>query len=245
MSKNTGIRKSRGDGYDRIEWLDAAGNKHAVRADNPITAAEVIPGERTRRPGKYRGQATYQGRYWCAGIEGHVFHESMAEFTGLMLIDHLYDIVQLFAQPLLLTFADGTFHYPDFLAIEADATRHLVDVHLQTLTTPAHELAFEQTRKLCERLGWRFTVIDQLDDIVRWNLEAMARYHHPRYLPTAQLEKQILRAAARTATFGELREALRTNRPGEHMPAIYNMLWNRHLHIDITKPLTDLTPLSA
>ncbi|MFJ4175380.1 TnsA-like heteromeric transposase endonuclease subunit [Microbacterium sp. NPDC089696] len=244
MSKNTGIRKSRGDGYDRIEWLDAAGNKHAVRADNPLTAAEVIPGERTRRPGKYRGQSTYQGNYWCAGIEGHVFHESMAEFTGLMLIDHLYDIDQLFAQPMLLTFADGTFHYPDFLAIEADGTRHLVDVHLKSRTEEAHELAFKQTGEMCERLGWRFTVIDQLDDVVRWNLEALARYHHPRFTPSTRVEKQILRAATRTATFGELRAALRTDRPGEHMPALYNMLWNRHLQIDITKPLTDLTPLS-
>lgn len=103
----TTLGKTPGDGYDRIQWFDRKLNTHTIRANDPVTALSVSPGERTRKPGKFKGQRPYQGHYWCAGARTSVFHESMAEYAGMMLIDHLYDVVEVYAQPMLMTFFDG------------------------------------------------------------------------------------------------------------------------------------------
>ena len=245
MTKYQSIKKTPGDGYDRIEWLDARGAKHSLRATDPVAVEQVLPGERTRKPGKYAGQRTYQGHYWCAGTQSMVFHESMTEFTGVMLIDHLHDLIFLAAQPMLLTFAAGDFHYPDYLAILSDGTRLVVDIHLKSLTSEADARKFELTRGMCQRLGWQYALIDGMSNVVRWNLELMARYQHPRYSPSDQVRTKILRLARRQPTFQQLRTALRTDKPGEHLPALFHMLWRRELHFDITEPFTDDSPLSV
>lgn len=244
MSKNNGIKKSSGDGFDRIQWLTADGVTRSLRADDAAAASLIIPSERTRRPGKYQGQQAYQGHYWCAGTERLVFHESMAEYSGIMLLDHLHDIVGIYAQPLLLTFGDGTFHYPDYLVDDADGTRMLVDIHPKSLTTEAHERAFEATRRLCERLGWSFVLIDELSRVVRWNLELLARYHHPRFRPEPDAHRRIIKLARLHPTLGALMSALETNKPGENIPHLLHLMWQRQLLIDLTQPITGRTPIT-
>lgn len=245
MSKYKTLGKTPGDGFDRIQWFDKKLNTHTIRANDPITALTVNPGERTRKPGKWVGQKPYQGHYWCAGSRMSVFHESMAEYAGMMLIDHLYDIVRVDAQPMLMTFADGTFHYPDYLAVEASGTRHLVDIHPKALMKPEDELKFAHTARVSEVIGWRYTLIDQLSDIVRMNLEMMGRYRHHRYAPTLDVEKHILRQAKKNDNFGALRRALVTNKPGELMPFVFHLMWRRELTFDLTRRFTEHTPLTA
>lgn len=244
MSYKT-LPKTPGDGYDRIQWFDEKLNTHTIRADDPVTALTVSPGERTRKPGKWKGQKPYHGHYWCAGARTSVFHESMAEYAGMMLIDHLYDIVKVSAQPLLMTFADGTFHYPDYLAVEATGTRHLVDIHPKALLKPANEVAFANTARVCEVIGWRYTLIDQLSDTVRMNLEMMGRYRHHRYTPPAAVEEHILRTAKTHESFGALQRALMTDKPGELAPHLFHLMWQRELTFDLTRAFTEHTPLFA
>lgn len=245
MSKYTTLKKTPGDGYDRIQWFDAKLNTHTIRADDPTTALTVAPGERTRKPGKWKGQRPYQGHYWCAGARTSVFHESMTEYAGMMLIDHLYDIVEVHAQPMLMTFFDGRYFYPDFLAIEASGIRHMVEVHPKALMKPEDEVKFAHAARVCEVLGWRFTLIDQLSDIVRMNLEMMGRYRHHRYKPTAAVEEHILRAAKKNASFGALHLALKTDKPGELAPYLFHLMWQRELTFDLTQAFTEHTPLTA
>ncbi|WP_191966702.1 TnsA-like heteromeric transposase endonuclease subunit [Microbacterium testaceum] len=241
MGNARGIRKSRPTGWDRIEWLDAAEKKHAIRADTPAAALEVAPGSRTRNPGKWVGQATYQGHYWCAGAGHLVFHESMAEYASIMLIDHLYDIVKVAAQPMLMTFANGRFAYPDYFVEEADGRRHLVDIHPKFITKPGDAERFALTAELCEKLGWRYTFIDQLSDVVRLNVELIGRYRHPRYAPDQELRRHIRAAARRAPEMGPLRHALATDKSGELMPALYHLMWRREVLFDLTVPVTDRT----
>ncbi|MBT2496203.1 TnsA-like heteromeric transposase endonuclease subunit [Microbacterium sp. ISL-59] len=239
------LRATPGDGYDRIQWFDGRRFTHTIRANDPVTALTVLPGERTRKPGKWKGQRPYHGHYWCAGSRTSVFHESMAEYAGMMLIDHLYDIVRVDAQPMFMTFADGTVHYPDYLAREADGTAHVIDIHPRALTTEASDLAFANTARVCEVLGWRFTLIDQLSDIVRMNLEMMGRYRHHRYTPIAAIEEHILLTAKANESFGDLRRALATDMPGELMPFLFHLMWRRELTFDLTRAFTEHTPLTA
>lgn len=239
------LPKTPGDGFDRIQWFDKKLNTHTIRADDPVSALTVAPGERTRKPGKWKGQKPYQGHYWCAGSRTSVFHESMTEYAGMMLIDHLYDIVAVHAQPMLMTFFDGLYCYPDFLAIEADGTRHLIEVHPKALMKPADEAKFAHTARVCEVLGWRFTLIDQLSDTVRMNLEMMSRYRHHRYTPAPDIAEHILATAKKHETFSGLRRALVTDKPGELMPYFFHLMWKGELSFDLTARFTEHTSLTA
>lgn len=245
MSKYKTLGKTPGDGFDRIQWFDKKLNTHTIRANDPITALTVNPGERTRKPGKWVGQKPYQGHYWCAGSRTSVFHESMTEYAGMMLIDHLYDIVAVYAQPMLMTFLDGRYCYPDFLAIEADGTRHVVEVHPKSLMKPEDEVKFAHAARVCEVLGWRFTLIDQLSDTVRMNLEMMSRYRHHRYTPSSDIAKHVLNTAKKHESFGDLRRALVTDKPGELIPFLFHLMWKGELSFDLTDRFTEHTPLTA
>ncbi|MGV2900119.1 TnsA-like heteromeric transposase endonuclease subunit [Microbacterium sp. AGC62] len=228
---------------DRIEWKDAKGRVHAVRALNRTSVEKVTPVDPARPLMKWDGQRASQGYYWCAGSQSMVRHESMSEFTALMLLDHELDIIEAVAQPMLLTFPNGLFHTPDFLIRTAFGEAILVDVHDSARTSETDALKFELTRLLCERVGWRFELFDMFTDITRWSLEMMCRYHHPRYEPDASTRSRILSLATKHKTFGALRNSLRTDKPGEYLPAVFHLMWQRAIRFDIHAPFTDNTRL--
>lgn len=239
MTKTKGIRKTSGDGQDRIEWLDERKSLFRVRPLSPDHVRGINPGRLARIPPRFKGQSNYHGRYYFASLGIHVEHESMNEFTGLMLIDHLHSVTAVAAQPMLVTFASGRNHVPDFLVTLAEGRRLLIDVHESRSTTEADAELFELTRRMCVRVGWDYEVIDRLDDVFRWNLEWMNRYHHPRYAPTDDARHGVLAIADGAPTFGELRSALATHRPGEHIPALAHLMWRREVLFDLRAPLDD------
>ncbi|WP_158297027.1 TnsA-like heteromeric transposase endonuclease subunit [Zhihengliuella sp. ISTPL4] len=239
MTKTKGIKRTPGDGQDRIEWLDESKRLFRVRPLTPDHVRDIRPGHLARIPPRFKGQTNYHGRYYFASLGAHVEHESMNEFTGLMLVDHLHVVTAVAAQPMLLTFANGRNHVPDFLVTLCDGRRLLIDVHESRSTTEADAELFALTREMCARVGWDYEVVDRLDDIFRWNLEWMNRYHHPRYVPAADVRQRILSVAARARTFGELRKALATDRPGEHIPALAHLMWQREVLFDLHAPLED------
>lgn len=239
VTTTKGIKKTPGDGQDRIEWLDANKRLFRVRPLGPDHVRDIRPGRLARIPPRFKGQTNYHGRYFFASLGVHVEHESMNEFTGLMLVDHLHVVTAVAAQPMLLTFANGRNHVPDFLATLSDGRRLLIDVHESRSTTEADAELFELTREMCARVGWDYEVVDRLDDVFRWNLEWMNRYHHPRYAPAPDVRQRILSLAGRARTFGELRKALATDRPGEHIPALAHLMWQREVLFDLHAPLED------
>lgn len=245
VTTTKGIKKTPGDGRDRIEWFDENKRLCRVRPLSPNHVRGIQPGRLARIPPRFKGQSNYHGRYYFASLGIHVEHESMNEFTGIMLIDHLHTVTAVAAQPMLITFANGRNHVPDFLVTLSDGRRLLIDVHESRSTTEAAAELFALTREMCARLGWDYEVIDRLDDVFRWNLEWMNRYHHPRYAPNADVRRRILSAANRAKTFGELRLALRTGRPGEHIPALAHLMWQRAVLFDLRARLDDASPVLA
>ncbi|WP_241740227.1 TnsA-like heteromeric transposase endonuclease subunit [Microbacterium invictum] len=241
MTKKTRIVKTAADGFDRVEWLGADERVHRARADSPDAVRDVLPERLARTPPKFKGQSNFHGRYWCAGTGGFVFHESMTEYTGLMLLDHFHPIVAISAQPMLLSFANGRVHYPDFFAMLAGGRQLLVDVHLASLTTDEDREQFALTRQLCVRVGWDYQLIDELRQVAVWNIEWLSRYRHPRCRPSDQTRDRILRLAGTVERLGPLRRALATDKPGEHMPALYHLFWERKLLFDLNKRLNDET----
>lgn len=239
------LTRTVGDGLDRIEWLDEKGRTRAIRPSGARTAEEVVPGARVRRPGKFRGQRSYQGHYWCAGSGSMVFHESMMEFTAVMLLDHRFDVRGIAAQPMLITFEDGTWHYPDFLVTEIHASRLLVDVHPKSRTTKEDEHKHRLTGEMCERIGWRYLVIDDFTEVMQWNLAMLCRYHHPRFAPDKKTRSRIEDLVSAGPAFDDVRRALMTEKPGEHLPALFHMMWRREVLFDLAQRFTEWTRLCA
>ncbi len=203
------------------------------------------PKRLARTPGKWSGQEAFQGHYWVAGTQTMVWHESMAEYSGVMLLDHLYDIVDIVAQPMLMVFGDGDTHYPDYLLTTRGGGRLLLDVHAAHRTSVEQWVKFDHSQRVCRNVGWDYLLVGLLPQVFRWNLELMAAYRHPRYEPDENVAATILRPLRKPRSFGQLRRAIRTEKPGELMPALYHLMWNRHIAFDLHKPFNDDTTLTA
>lgn len=231
---------------DRFAWID--GKKRIQRAwiDDLDRIRAIQPGDRVRQPKSYEGQPNYLGYYWFAGTQKLVWHESMAEYGGLLLLDHLRNFRQVWAQPFVIHFGGGTdWHVPDYLMVDSLGNRVVLDVHLVARTTEANRRAFERTREICAVLGWEYLLYDQLTDLVLWNLEMMGRYRHPWYAPDSSQSNWILEQVAQHSRYGELRAALRTDKPGEHIPALRHMMWHREIAFDLSAPFSDSSRLSV
>lgn len=231
-------------GETRVAWFDASKRTHHTRASNASRMNQMAPGRRARKAPKYKGQLSYQGHYWFAGVESLVWHESMAEYTGLMLLDHMRSVRKVVAQPFVVRFVDGSTHIPDYLVDNVNGMRTVVDVHLRTLTSEEDEKKFAATKELCDALGWEYLLMDRLPDIPAWNLEMMARYRHPMFTPDADVRDRVLEAVDATHEYGRLRRSLETGKVGELVPAVMHMLWRRELIFDIELPFTDATRIN-
>lgn len=174
-----------------------------------------------------------------------VFHESTMEFTAVMLLDHLFDVRNIAAQPMLLTFEDGSWHYPDFLVTDVYDSRLLVDVHPKSRTTEEDERKHRLTGEMCDRVGWRYLVIDDFTQVMQWNLAMLCRYHHPRFAPDAKTRARIARLVSDGPVFDDVRSALTTEKPGEHLPALFHMMWRREVTFDLAQRFTEWTRLYA
>ncbi|WP_241794536.1 TnsA-like heteromeric transposase endonuclease subunit [Microbacterium sp. C5A9] len=229
---------------DRISWRDAKG-VHTTRVSNEHRLNELMPEGRARIAPKYKGQLNYQGHYWFEGVRGMVWHESMAEYSWLMMFDHMRAVRAVSAQPFVLGFADGTTHVPDYLMRTADGSRIVLDVHLQSMTSERDRQAFASTQRVCNELGWEYVLVDQLPDVTAWNLEMVSRYRHPMFKPSSDVRARILRSACNAPRYGALRRALETDKPGEHVPALMHLMWHRELLIDLDAVFTDNSAVTA
>lgn len=231
---------------DRFAWIDGKNRVQRASIDDANQLRTMQPGDRVRKPKSYEGQPNYLGYYWFSGTQELVWHESMAEYAGLMLLDHQRDFHQVWAQPFVVFFEGGNkWHVPDYLLVDSFGRRVVLDVHLRARTTDANAKAFERTRELCERLGWEYLLFDQLPDLTIWNLEMIGRYRHPRYAPQNTEALLLLDQVAAHPRYGDLRTSLSTGKPGEHIPALWHMMWRREISFDLTAPFSDSSVLKA
>ncbi|GAA4156006.1 TnsA-like heteromeric transposase endonuclease subunit [Leifsonia shinshuensis] len=215
-----------------ILWTDARREPQKTRADKralniPFETASVI-----RQPAEYKDRANYEGFYWMAATDGHVWYESFEEMTSLKLLDHHGTIRAISTQPMQIYFDDGSDHTPDFFAVHTDGSRTVYDSKHSSRIKGKVATSFENTRRVCKRIGWDYQVITELTRVQRHNLDWIGYNRHPRYAPTAERRERILAAAQAPTALGEL--LLADHRPHE----IYHLMWKRELLFDATAQLT-------
>jgi len=228
---------SRAVGRPTIRWKDGGGRVRAAVADRGAAGLAMHNAMHARYPVKYQGRQNYQGYYWFAALENHVWYESMNEFSSLMLLDHLGGIVAVASQPMIMNFSDGTWHYPDYFALHADGTQVVYDVKAEKDIDDKVAAQFEKSARFCERCGWGYEVLHGVRGVPGWNLEWIAAYRHNRYSPDAELLNSILGRLDDRTTLGELARTVGMGRRFLRIHNIYNAMWRRHIAFDETTPL--------
>lgn len=212
-------------------------------APTPALLSEHLYEARQARDKKWKVQneKTHQGFYWMSQTRQLVWHETMFEYMALMYLDFADDIAAIVAQPMLISFGDGTAHFPDFMCLTKQAEQAIIDVH-RADKIEEDPSQFEKTFDLCQRVGWTFRLFAGLNEVQVANLEWISRFRHLSYVPKREDRDEILRLADRGVTLGEVASCY----PGSRSPLIaqlYNMIWRREIGFDLSQPMSTDSPV--
>ncbi|MFJ4221860.1 TnsA-like heteromeric transposase endonuclease subunit [Curtobacterium luteum] len=224
-----------------VSFVDARGRRRAFTATPELLLQPILTGRPSRRPATHPLKRNTEGFYWFEQTTAHIWHESMTEYTALMLLDHTEDIAGICTQPMRIDFSDGTSHFPDGFVIYADGRQQVFDVRPADLVDADAVAQFTKTAAVCAEVGWTHRLVVDITLPHRHNLELLAGYRHPRHLPTAALADQLLHEAAEPTRFGQL--WARVRRHTRSRAGLYNLLWHRELTFDMLHPLTMNTPI--
>lgn len=218
-----------------VSFLDAAGKKRVFAATPELLLQPIVLGRPSRRPSTHPLKRNTEGFYWFEQTGEHVWHESMTEYTALMLLDHTAAVAAVCTQPLRMDFADGTSHFPDGLVIYTDGRQELFDVRPADLVNHDAVEQFAKTAQMCEQIGWTHRLIVDIPLVHQLNLETIAGARHPRHLPTDALADLLLKIAEEPCPFGALWSAVRRSAIGR--AGLYNLIWNQELSFNMLEPL--------
>lgn len=205
---------------------------HSARALDPDRLTPF------RKQASRRNAQNTWGHYFFSKTKKHVIFESRLECSNLILLDFDPDFVTILGQPFQI-WMDGHPHVPDFLARIRDGSQHLFDVKpAEEAAKEKHQAVFSRTRKVCERIGWEYTVLHEppnptLFENVRW----LAGYRNAPQADPA-LHAGILNAVGTGRTVAELVDALGES-PALVRPLIFHLLWRHELDADLAKELLD------
>jgi hypothetical protein len=229
---------------DRVSFTHVAGVRHLRPADSALFDAGIIAGRPVRKPGRWRGQMTYPGKHWFASSGLHISFESMLERSALMRIDFALDVVAIAAQPMRIHFADGGTTVPDFLAEYRNGEQTVFEVKPSHALTEERLARFAESKRVCATVGWGFEILTEASVIVMDNLELLAAYRHPLYMPTPEAQARILTAARNPLPLRE--GAIVSGLPIRRgYAAVYHLAWKRQLDLDLTTPITNRTAIAA
>lgn len=227
---------------DQLLWEDRQGKIRREAIGPSLINAPLHTAQRARIKKPYKGQKHRNGRYWFSQIEHSVWHESMLERWALMFLDYAADVVAVSAQPCLLQFADGSYHYPDYFIVYGDGRKSILDVHFTGISRQSTLNKFRRTQDACQRIGWTFEMFRSVDPVVLRNVELLSMYRHPMYAPENEAGESLAHAVhglpfgLAVEGSGKAAKALTTCR-------IYHLLWTGDLTADLTKPFGDHTIL--
>jgi hypothetical protein len=249
-SKKSTVRRTSGDPgsavgiqNETIEWLDPAGKHHIMLATTDVLEAKLYEAIKHRKANHYIRQRNYHGQYYFGQVSNHVWHESLLEASVLQWLDLNEEIFAIAAQPMKLTFADGSIHYPDYFALHGDRRQVLYDVkplHFQNEKALAQ---FEKTRRLCKKVGWEYEVHSEHAPQVRVNLDWIGAFRHPNYHPDEAATRRLLAAMDSPLSVGAAAVAIGLPTLAAARSAIYHLVAIRTLRMKLTHSISDATML--
>lgn len=224
-------------GIPAVSWVDANRVIHTQRPSPEFGRKDMSFNLRARRPASFPLRRNIEGYYWFSQLRKHVWHESMEEYSALMFLDHVADVVGIAAQPMRIDFGNGLWHFPDFFSEYASGHRELINVRPADLIKPATVRQFAATDAFCAEVGWGHRVITGFTAIERHNLEWLAPYRHPRHAPSPEWKRELEDTTVGSIAFGRLWSLSRKRGPAA-LAGVYHLLWQRILLFDSTRRFT-------
>lgn len=190
----------------------------------------------------WRGKRNYSGSYWSSTNSGHVGFESLYERTALMMLDREPSVTRISSQPMWIFWPDGSTprsHAPDYFLRHSNGDGEIIDVRPNARIDETAARSFEATQQLCDKVGFTYRVISELDKTLDQNLRFLSRYRDQAWkLPPPQVEiftscrTPALSIRALTAVLSARNQESRA--PGW----VYSLLWNAQIQADLRKPLS-------
>lgn len=211
-------------------------------ASPSLLREEVYLGNPVRTAHRYPRQRNYIGYYYFSRVAAHVWHESLVEAAALRQLDFEHDIVAIAAQPMIMRFADRSWHVPDYLALHADGTQVVYDVKPSSLMKDKVLEQFAKTRDVCQEVGWGYAICNELSPLVNRNLTWLANFKHPGYHPMnagATQLPEVLKAAARGISMGEAARLIGAPTLAHARSGVYHLIWTGALSIDLNQRIND------
>lgn len=198
--------------------------------------AEIDP-MRVRTSKGIRHRATPAMYFW-ERTRSHIWCESQEERWEVLWLDYGGLVDRLWSQPAEILFGhgsrlSGSRHIPDFLAQFADGTYGLLNVRPADLVDEAAQLQFDETKKVCEALGWRYRTLTGHSRLATRNLDCLSASRHERCAPSPADESLILNAAKGGSTRGDLCRIAAPDCPPRACAWIDNLAWRRLLRLDL------------
>lgn len=192
----------------------------------------------------YAGQRHLPGRYWFATTGKHVRYESLLERDILVVLDHAPSVVSLSSQAFRLCYReDGRQrrHVPDLFVRRADGSAMVVDVKRARDAARAENAAvFAATRNACQEAGWEYVVASEPEEPRMSNLRWLSGFRRTVYDPMGHAEA-LLTSCRHPIPLAELTAAV--GPAALVRPVLFHLLWAHLLSVDLTRPLTDASPV--
>lgn len=231
-----------------LTWLPAGarpGKELTVEAAPNVFASPFETAEMMRRPTKYPKQPHRHGRTYVEACGHHVWYESGLEASVLRRLDMSQKVVEIAAQPMLIRFADGARHTPDYFALLRNGARVIVDVKHTGLRTENDVIQFAKTNIVASHIGWHFLEQNELPQQVEINLGQWIDYFkHPGFYIGEAGAAELRARTGEITSVGAAAAALGARSLAAGRDRVYHLVWRGDLSVDLTRPLSDRTELT-
>jgi len=229
------------------EWTATCryGGDDVVVPVRDLASVSRVGREPVRRFSWHRAQRHRSGLQYMVSTGRHHGYESLEEARLLLMLDFAGDVVDVLSQPMRLRFIaeDGPRdHIPDFLAYTG-AGVWLIDVRPAGRIKERDETAFAASERVASLLGWGYAVVTGWRPYVLSTVDTLSSQRRPLADRLAMADVLLEAVSGHPRMFGEL--AAGTIAPAIARAYLLHLLWHRSLRMDLSRPLTDRTLITA
>lgn len=227
----------------RVNYQDNNGEIFAdqhplLLANTPIESLVPI-----RSPNNRRGQQHITGLHYSPATRLHHAFESRLEQKALIRSDFELRPQAIATQPFSLIYDDdGTqrTHVPDIL-IGLTTTRPLVIDVKPKVFVERNAVPFGAMRNACAEIGWDYAIWTESEPAYEHNLSFLYGYFRQPAGCDHITDSILTQLAQGPRSLNELETHL--GPPCRARPVLFHLLWNKQIHADLSRPLTDHTLL--
>lgn len=220
--------------HAQIEFVSDGDRSRRDASDVLDVAFESVA--RVRTPASWKHKRNYEGLYWAATIEGHVWFESLYERAAVMRLDRDREVVGIAAQPMWIHWALGGKHAPDYFVRYRDGRGVLIDVKPDVNIRDDDVTTFALTADLCDRLGWGYTVVSDISVEEHRNLRFLSGYRYGRWA-SEPVRSRLGEHVGERNSLAEWAELLE-DACEQPLGAVYSAMWWGDLDVDVRAPLS-------